>query len=126
MKIKMDNLIKYTLNVITDEYHIQSRFLYHKMLLRKGEFTKGMKAARDKRGPEAEQLRVPDEQILTLFEMMDEGKDGLLTYGEFQATMPQQPKSLEETTEESFKEADANSDNELSEVVDYTLNQIDS
>lgn len=59
---------------------------------------------------------VTPDQLEALFVLMDKDQDENLTFYEFQGTIPDKPKSFEESINAALKDADLNSDGKLSEV----------
>lgn len=75
-----------------------------------------MTRAHEKRGDQ-NKMDLSETQISSLFTLMDTDKDDHLTYLEFQATLPDRPKSPNEAIHEVFQNSDTNSDGALSKVL---------
>ncbi len=78
-----------------------------------------MERAQEKRQEQGGAGAAPDvtpDQLEALFVLMDKDQDDTLTFYEFQGTIPEKPKSFEESITGAFKDADINSDGKLSEV----------
>lgn len=81
------------------------------------EFFFGMQKAQEKRkelGGTAPD--VTSDQLEALFVLMDKDENEKLSFYEFQGTIPEKPKSFEESISTAFKDADVNADGKLSQV----------